>query len=122
MTREPVVARTLQAVLRQQRAFRRQVLLAAVIVLIVTVWSAHGTDFNLPKLIVGLPKFADLLRRMLPPDFSVLSGLAWPMIETLQIALVGTTFGVFVAIPLGFLAATNTTPHWSVSAVLRIVL
>jgi phosphonate transport system permease protein len=119
---EPSVERTLQAVLRQQQLFRRQILLIGTIVVIAAIWAAHGTDFSLPALVAGLPQFFELLGRMFPPDFSVLPGLVRPMIETLEIALVGTSLGVVLAYPLGFLTATNVTPHWMLSAALRIVL
>lgn len=116
------VDHALQTVLLRRRLGRRQQLLIGGAIVIATLWSAHGTDFNIPRLIEGLPKFYDLLRRMMPPDFSILGRLVVPMIETLEMALLGTTFAVFFAIPLGFLAAANVTPHPALSAMLRVVI
>jgi phosphonate transport system permease protein len=43
-------------------------------------------------------------------------------LETVQMALAGTFFALFVAFPLGFLAARNTTPHRFVYLGVRAVL
>jgi phosphonate transport system permease protein len=43
-------------------------------------------------------------------------------LETVQMALAGTFLALFVAFPLGFLAARNTTPHPLVYHALRTVL
>ncbi len=50
---------------------------------------------------------ADFVRRMVPPDLSVLQGAVKGALQTLQIAVVGTTLAAFVALPLGFLSARN---------------
>jgi phosphonate transport system permease protein len=122
MTEAATIERAFQMVAKRRRFLRRKQLLIVAAILIVVLWSAHGTDFNIPQLIVGLPKFFDLLRRMMPPDLSILRSLVWPMIETLEIALIGTTLGVLLAAPLGLLVATNVAPHWLLSATLRVIL
>lgn len=118
----PTATWAARLILERQRLLRRQYGIAGLVVIAAVLWSAHGTDFNVVRLIEGLPKFFDLLRRMLPPDFSILGGLAKPMIETLEMALLGTTFAVFFALPLSFLAAVNVAPHPAVSVVLRLVI
>ena len=61
-------------------------------------------------LITGAHGMADFLSRAFPPDFSKLSEAAWPALETVDIALFGTTAAVLLALPLAVMAARNTTP------------
>jgi phosphonate transport system permease protein len=48
-----------------------------------------------------------LLVRMFPPDFSVLSSAVWGALQTIEIAVVGTSFAALLALQLGFLSARN---------------
>jgi len=61
-------------------------------------------------LITGIHGMADLLSRSVPPDFSSFPSQLWPALETLDIAIFGTLFGVILALPLAALAARNTAP------------
>ncbi|MFN6961618.1 MAG: phosphonate ABC transporter, permease protein PhnE [Rhodocyclaceae bacterium] len=53
---------------------------------------------------------ADIGSRMLPPAWSFIHELWWPLWETLNIATLGTLLGIVLATPVAFLAARNTTP------------
>lgn len=53
---------------------------------------------------------ADIGSRMMPPKWAYLSSLWRPMWDTISIATLGTILSVFVATPIAFLAASNTTP------------
>lgn len=110
------------AMMETRRASRRQYLLIGLLVLTAALWSAWGTEFNIPKLVRGIPLIIDLGDRMLPPDFSILPDLMGPMLETLEMALLGTTIPIFFALPLAFLAAVNTSPNPVVSAVVRLLI
>lgn len=101
---------------------RRQsrLLFGAVAIAGLTVWAASGTEVNLVKLIGGVPEIIALLKRMLPPNTATLGGLLWPMVETMEMALLGTTLPIFLAVPLSFLAAGNTSPHKSVLVCARV--
>jgi phosphonate transport system permease protein len=61
-------------------------------------------------LISGAHGMADILRRSFPPDFSKIGETFQPALETLDIAIFGTTAAVIMALPLAVLAARNTTP------------
>jgi phosphonate transport system permease protein len=114
--------RTLGFVVERRRASRRQVLVIGAVLAGLAVWAGRGSEFNIPKLVEGLPKFWDLLGRMMPPDLGVLKSLMGPLLETLEMALLGTTIPIVFALPLAFLAAVNITPHPAVSAVARILI
>ncbi|MDO5606579.1 MAG: phosphonate ABC transporter, permease protein PhnE [Paracoccus sp. (in: a-proteobacteria)] len=53
---------------------------------------------------------ADIAGRAWPPRWSYMDRLWSPLWDTLNIATLGTLLGVVMAVPLAFLAASNTTP------------
>jgi phosphonate transport system permease protein len=57
------------------------------------------------------PRIAgDIGGRMIPPRWSYMEQLWIPLWDTLNIATLGTTLGIVMAVPVAFLAARNTTP------------
>jgi phosphonate transport system permease protein len=70
----------------------------------------------------GFSDVAALIARMLPPDFYQLSGIISATIETLWMALLGTTIAVLISFPLSFGAAKNTTPNKFVFALCRGII
>ena len=78
----------------------------------VFIWSAVATEVSLGRMIEGLPFMWDFLRRMVPPDPSVLGNALHGAIQTIQIAVVGTTVAAVLALPVSFAAARNAAPPW----------
>ncbi len=70
-------------------------------------WAIAGTNTNPITLAEGVPHMVDFITRMFPPDFSNLGRFLLKAIETLQMAIVGSTIGALIALPLSFLAARN---------------
>jgi phosphonate ABC transporter permease subunit PhnE len=81
-------------------------------VLAVFVWSAVATEVSIGRMVEGLPFMWDFLRRMVPPDPSVLGNAIRGAIQTIQIAIVGTVVAAVLALPVGFAAARNAAPRW----------
>src|SRR5712692_10209322 len=96
---------TLSIAFTRRRELRMQVVCVSLGVIALAGWSSWGTGFDIPQLIAGLPNIYDLARRMLPPDVSVIRELIHPLVETLQMAVVGTVLAASLALPLGILAA-----------------
>jgi phosphonate transport system permease protein len=86
---------------------RRALLFVALAVL---AWAAWDTGADPMRLARGLPWIADFLRRMLPPDLSVLPAALKGAALTVEIALLGTAAAALLALPLGFLSARNVAP------------
>jgi phosphonate transport system permease protein len=84
---------------------------AATIVAIV-LWSAWATELSGARLVEGIPFMADFLRRMVPPDLTVVGNAFAGALQTLQIAVVGTTIAALLALPVAFAAARNVAPPW----------
>jgi phosphonate transport system permease protein len=65
--------------------------------------------------------FADILKRMLPPDFSNLKDLIYAMFETIEIAFLGTFIAITLSIPVGLFSARNLAPNYLVFLIARII-
>ncbi|WP_119396290.1 phosphonate ABC transporter, permease protein PhnE [Salinibius halmophilus] len=77
----------------------------------VLAWALYGTDFSISRLIAGVPNMWTITGEMLPPDTSRFNAIVSAIITTLQMAIAGAAIGIALSIPIGFLAAKNTTPH-----------
>ena len=88
-----------------------------------SVWSYAGTNFGFLTLFQGLIEsvrfvFVDLL----PPRLDRIPDFIGPMAETLYMSYVGVAMSVIISIPLGILAATNTTVHRSLAVVFKAII
>lgn len=61
-------------------------------------------------LLTGAHGMADIISRALPPAFDQFKPTLLPVLETIDLAIFGTVFGVVLAFPLAILAARNLTP------------
>jgi phosphonate transport system permease protein len=61
-------------------------------------------------LITGVHGMVDIIRRATPPAWGEVADIAWPALETIDLAIFGTVFGVLMAVPLAVMAAANVTP------------
>ncbi len=85
--------------------------------------SAWFAGFNIIEVVANLFKGGRLLGRMFfPPNFSYIPRIVAPMIETIQMALVGTFLGAIVALPTAVLAANNFIKTKWLHVPLRLVL
>jgi len=80
------------------------------VVILVVIQSLIVVQARPQDLITGFHGMVDIISRATPPDFSKLPDVAWPALETVDIAIFGTIAGVCMALPLAVLAATNVTP------------
>jgi len=80
------------------------------LVLAYLVWSLGTLDFDWPRVGRGLPRAADMLSRMFPPDFSRWELLLRGLLESVQMALAASFVAMILAIPLGLCAAANMVP------------
>jgi phosphonate transport system permease protein len=68
------------------------------------------TEVSVLRLERGLPWMAHFIVRMFPPDFSVLNSALRGDLQTLEIAVVGTSLAALLPLPLWFLSARNIAP------------
>ena len=77
-------------------------------------WSLEGAEISPLALWRGVPDMAVFLAQMVPPDISRIGPVLLALLETFQMALVGTAFGVLLSIPLAILATRQHTPNRAV--------
>jgi phosphonate transport system permease protein len=95
----------------QARRRRWSVLLLIALLAAFAVWSAFSLRLRLGGL-AGLANLLTLMAEALPPDASLVSLAFGAVLETLQIAFLGTLVGAAFALPLGLLGARNLFGSW----------
>lgn len=80
--------------------------------LIYALYASYQLDVSWSRFVLGLGNGADFLGEMVPMDFSRWRLLVENLIETVQIAIIASAFGVGLSLPVGLLAARNLMPAW----------
>jgi phosphonate transport system permease protein len=93
------------------------------VLLFVVCWQLMTRD-QIWAFVWDAPRQAgDLFSRMVPPRWSYMDQLWRPLWDTLNIATLGTLLALVIAVPVGFLAASNTTPsRWLVRPVALFII
>lgn len=73
-------------------------------------WSIISLNIDWGRVIIGLPRAADIVARMLPPDYSRWELLLRGVLESVQMALVASFIGMILAVPIGICASRNIVP------------
>src|SRR3989344_656283 len=82
-----------------------------ILIVLIYYWAISGTGFNPINFFKGIPFMMDFIGRMFPPNISNLDKFLLKALETLQMAILGSTLGALIALPLSFLAARNVMPN-----------
>ena len=98
----------------RKRTSRNELILFAawVLTLAFVSWAFQVmTNDTIWAFVSDAPKqMQDIGSRMMPPAWSFVHELWWPLWETINIATLGTLLGLLMAVPVAFMAARNTTP------------
>jgi phosphonate transport system permease protein len=110
-------------ILREERRARlRQTGFGAAIAAAALMALAATGFFDPMRFMEGGPALAQLLREMIPPDFSRWREWLKPLLDTLAMSIAGTALAVVLALPLALAAASNTSPHPLVYRTARTLL
>jgi phosphonate transport system permease protein len=93
-----------------------------IVVLALYVYSYIGVKADFGELIDGLPNIGNMLAQLFPPNWAYFSKIMAPMLETVQMAILGTTVGALFSIPFSLLAARNVFPNAWVTGIFRTIL
>jgi len=91
-------------------------------IVFVAVWSLSNLDITWVYFLDAHEQAADLLVRMVPPYWEFFTEIVDPLVETVHIATLGTAATFFIALPIAFLAARNTTPNAVTWFIARFIL
>src|SRR5262249_48155638 len=111
-------------------------ILVIIVTLAVLAWALNGTQPDMTQITRGVPPLQaifNFVSKMFPADYeykdATFAGVtfSYPLalkyvIETVQMALVGTLLGVILSLPFGLLAARNTSPHPLIYQGSRLIL
>ncbi|MDI5891407.1 phosphonate ABC transporter, permease protein PhnE [Halomonas rhizosphaerae] len=81
------------------------------VTLMLVVWAVRDIDIFWPWVWDAPNQISSLGARMWPPDPSRLGEIVNAMIETVHIATLATMLTIFIALPVSYIAAQNTTPN-----------
>ncbi len=82
----------------------------AVLAIAYVVWSLAALDIDWQRVGSGFPRAMDMFVRMVPPDFNRWELLIRGVLESVQMALAASFFGMILAVPIGLCAAVNLVP------------
>lgn len=81
------------------------------VTLIAIVWAVSDIDIFWPWVWNAPTQIQNLGARMWPPEFSTWMVIINAMLETVHIATLSTLLTIFIALPVSYIAAQNTTPN-----------
>ena len=86
--------------------------IAAVALAIYVVYACAQLEVSWERLQSGLGNAAHFFSRLFPPNFSRSDLLIKGLTESVEIAILASTLGIVLALPLGLAAARNLMPAW----------
>lgn len=86
------------------------------------VWALMALDIHWPFVLDAPQQIGDLANRMVPPDWPFFLEIVDPMLETINIATIGTLLGGLLSIPVALMAAQNLTPNQTVLWFARVIV
>ena len=86
---------------------------AAVALVIYVIYACAQLEVSWARVEIGLENAAKFLGRLFPPNFSRWELLVKGLQESLQIAVLASTLGIVLALPIGLCAARNLMPSWA---------
>lgn len=83
-----------------------------VLAFLYALYAANYLDVTWARFIQGLGNGGQFLSEMVPVDFSRWKLLIENLLETIEIAIIASAFGVVFSLPVGLLAARNLMPPY----------
>ncbi len=80
--------------------------------IVYAAYAADILDVSYSRFVQGLGNGAEFIGDMIPANFSRWELLLENLLETIEIAVIASAFGVLFSLPVGLLAARNLMPAW----------
>jgi phosphonate transport system permease protein len=74
--------------------------------------TSYNVGANPVNFVEGIPNLAIVVKEMTEVDIKLFETALWSMLETIQMAFIGTVVGVAISLPLSLLAARNLYGKW----------
>ena len=85
---------------------------AVVALAVYVVYACTRMEISWERVLVGLDNAHRFFARLFPPNFARHDLLVKGLLESLEIAILASTLGIVLALPVGFAAARNLMPAW----------
>ncbi|MEX2443467.1 MAG: phosphonate ABC transporter, permease protein PhnE [Alkalispirochaeta sp.] len=89
---------------------------------VVLVWTLGTIDVFWPWVWTAPEEIHDMFSRMMPPNYRTIPEIVPVLIETINIATIGTIFAVVISLPVAYLGARNVSPNVITLAVARVII
>ncbi len=96
--------------------------LILLVLLIVVIASAEMTGFSFHTLFARINQLGAILGKIFRPNFSYAPEVIQPLIETIQMSVVGTVAGCLIGLPLAILASANINKNRPTLLIIRFIL
>lgn len=97
-------------------------LLWVLLFLVIFIGAGNMTEVNIPEFFQGFDQFLVIFKEMLHPAWAYAPYIYQPLLQTIQMALVGTLIGSVLAIPFAVLAARNIMTNTFIRSIFRFIL
>jgi len=87
--------------------------LGLIVVIVYAVFASTQLGFSWSRFEAGLGHGARFLARMFPPSLERLDVLWQGIAESLEIAVLASTLGILLSLPISLLGARNLMPSWA---------
>ena len=87
--------------------------IAAVMLVVYVIYACSQLDVSWERVQTGLQNAARFFARLFPPNFKRWDLLVKGLSESLEIAVLASTLGIILALPIGLCAARNLMPPWA---------
>ena len=87
--------------------------LVVVALVLYVIYACAQLEVSWERVQTGLVNAARFFDRLFPPNFERWELLAKGLAESLEIAVLASTLGIVLALPIGLLAARNLMPPWA---------
>jgi phosphonate transport system permease protein len=85
---------------------------AAVALVAYVIYASAQMEISWARVLTGLDNAERFFGRLFPPNFSRWDLLVKGLLESLEIAVLASTLGIVLALPVGLAAARNLMPAW----------
>ena len=85
---------------------------ATVALVVYVIYACAQMEISWERVQTGLANAAHFFARLFPPNFARHELLVRGLLESLQIAVLASTLGILLALPIGLAGARNLMPPW----------
>jgi phosphonate transport system permease protein len=109
-------------ILEQRRQWKYAMFQVAVVAPLIILCFSYVGLLNRHRVLEGIPSILSLFWESMPPRFAEAQSWLKPLLDTVAMSVAGTAIAVALSLPLGLMAARNTTPHPAAYHAARAVL